>query len=59
MRTVRLFTGGEWADSADGAEFASVTPIDNTVIAQVARGGPADADRAVAATTAVVLQFHG
>jgi len=28
---------GEWIGSADGATFESVSPIDNTVIAQVAR----------------------
>src|SRR3984957_8553004 len=49
MTTVRHFIDGEWADSADGATFESVSPIDNTVIAHVARGGVTDADRAVAA----------
>jgi aminomuconate-semialdehyde/2-hydroxymuconate-6-semialdehyde dehydrogenase len=47
MITVRHFIGGEWAGSTDGATFESVSPIDNTVIAQVARGGVTDADRAV------------
>jgi aminomuconate-semialdehyde/2-hydroxymuconate-6-semialdehyde dehydrogenase len=47
MITVRHFIDGEWADSADGATFESVSPIDNTVIARVARGANADADRAV------------
>jgi aminomuconate-semialdehyde/2-hydroxymuconate-6-semialdehyde dehydrogenase len=47
MMTVRHFINGEWADSAGGATFESVSPIDNTVIAQVARGGVTDADRAV------------
>jgi len=47
MITIRHFIGGEWADSADSATFESVSPIDNAVIAQVARGGGADADRAV------------
>jgi aminomuconate-semialdehyde/2-hydroxymuconate-6-semialdehyde dehydrogenase len=49
MIIVRHFIGGEWADSADGATFESVSPIDNTVIAHVARGGATDADRAVEA----------
>jgi aminomuconate-semialdehyde/2-hydroxymuconate-6-semialdehyde dehydrogenase len=49
MIIVRHFIGGEWADSADGATFESVSPIDNTVIAHVARGGVTDADRAVEA----------
>jgi aminomuconate-semialdehyde/2-hydroxymuconate-6-semialdehyde dehydrogenase len=47
MITVRHFIDGEWADSTDAATFESVSPIDNTVIAQVARGSAADADRAV------------
>lgn len=47
MITVRHFIDGEWAESADGATFESVSPIDNTVIARVARGANADADRAV------------
>jgi aminomuconate-semialdehyde/2-hydroxymuconate-6-semialdehyde dehydrogenase len=49
MIIVRHFIGGEWADSADGATFESVSPIDNTVIAHVARGGVTDADRGVQA----------
>jgi aminomuconate-semialdehyde/2-hydroxymuconate-6-semialdehyde dehydrogenase len=49
MITVRHFIDGEWTGSADGATFESVSPIDNTVIAHVARGGAADADRAVEA----------
>jgi aminomuconate-semialdehyde/2-hydroxymuconate-6-semialdehyde dehydrogenase len=49
MRAVRHFIGGDWADSADGATFESISPIDNTVIASIARGGAADADRAVTA----------
>ena len=49
MTTVRHFIDGEWTGSADGATFESVSPIDNTVIAHVARGGAADADRAVEA----------
>ena len=49
MTTVRHFIDGEWTGSADGATFETVSPIDNTVIAHVARGGAADADRAVEA----------
>ena len=49
MITVRHFIDGEWTGSADGATFESVSPIDSTVIAHVARGGAADADRAVEA----------
>jgi 5-carboxymethyl-2-hydroxymuconic-semialdehyde dehydrogenase len=42
--------GGERVPSGDA--FADVSPIDETVIAEVARGGPADAARAVAAARA-------
>jgi aminomuconate-semialdehyde/2-hydroxymuconate-6-semialdehyde dehydrogenase len=46
---VRHFIGGMFVDSLDGATFESISPIDNTVIAHVAEGSAADADRAVAA----------
>ena len=49
MITVRHFIDGQWAAAADGATFESVSPIDNSVVALVARGSAADADRAVEA----------
>ncbi|MDT4957987.1 MAG: aminomuconate-semialdehyde/2-hydroxymuconate-6-semialdehyde dehydrogenase [Pseudonocardiales bacterium] len=49
MNSIQHFIDGQWVDSVDGATFESITPIDNTVIATVARGGMADADRAVEA----------
>ncbi len=49
MRQVKHFIGGEFVDSADGTTFASVTPIDNTVVATVAEASAEDVDRAVAA----------
>jgi aminomuconate-semialdehyde/2-hydroxymuconate-6-semialdehyde dehydrogenase len=49
VKNVQHFIDGQWVDSVDGATFESITPIDNTVIATVARGGVADADRAVEA----------
>jgi aminomuconate-semialdehyde/2-hydroxymuconate-6-semialdehyde dehydrogenase len=49
MKNVQHFIDGEWVDSTDGATFESVSPIDNTVIATVARGAAADADAAVTA----------
>ena len=36
MRDVKHFIGGEFVDSADGATFESISPIDNTPIATVA-----------------------
>jgi aminomuconate-semialdehyde/2-hydroxymuconate-6-semialdehyde dehydrogenase len=49
VNSIQHFIDGQWVDSVDGATFESITPIDNTVIATVARGGVADADRAVEA----------
>jgi 5-carboxymethyl-2-hydroxymuconic-semialdehyde dehydrogenase len=39
--------GGEWHTS--GAVFADTSPIDGAVLAELARGGPGDVDRAVQA----------
>ncbi|MEK6190866.1 MAG: aldehyde dehydrogenase family protein [Chloroflexota bacterium] len=44
----RLFIGGEFVDAADGATFISLNPHDGSKLAEVARAGPADIDRAVA-----------
>ncbi|MBX6390775.1 MAG: aldehyde dehydrogenase [Frankia sp.] len=49
---IRHFVGGESVDSADGATFTSVSPIDNSVFATVALGGTAEVDRAVATARA-------
>ena len=49
MRRVQHVIGGEFVDSADGRTFESTTPIDNTPIAEVAEGGAAEVDLAVAA----------
>jgi 5-carboxymethyl-2-hydroxymuconic-semialdehyde dehydrogenase len=43
------FIGGAWSPSADGATFDVADPVSNQVYAQVAAGGAADVDRAVAA----------
>jgi acyl-CoA reductase-like NAD-dependent aldehyde dehydrogenase len=49
--TVRsqAFIDGRFVAAADGATFATVSPRDGSVIAEVARGGPEDIDRAVRA----------
>ena len=49
MITLRHFIGGEFSDSSTGETFESISPIDNTAIATVARGGTSDVDRAVRA----------
>ena len=48
----RLWIGGEFVDAADGATYETIDPHDGSVIARVARAGPADVDRAVAAAAA-------
>ncbi len=54
---VRHFIGGEFVDSLDGKTFDSLTPIDNSVVAHVAEGSAADADRAVAAAKGAFDQW--
>jgi len=49
MHKVRNFIGGQFVDAADGATFESITPIDNTPIAEVAEAKAQDVDRAVQA----------
>jgi aminomuconate-semialdehyde/2-hydroxymuconate-6-semialdehyde dehydrogenase len=49
MRTIRNFVDGAFVDAADGRTFTSVTPIDNTPIAEVAESSAEDVDRAVRA----------
>ena len=45
----RHFIGGEWLEPAGGATFQTIDPATGAPIADVAQGGPADIDRAVAA----------
>ena len=52
MITLSHFIAGEFADSSSGETFESISPIDNTPIATVARGGADDVDRAVSAARA-------
>jgi len=48
----RAIIGGERVGAADGRVFSDVSPIDGRVIAQVARGGGPEVDRAVACARA-------
>ncbi len=48
-RRFRLFIDGRWADSHDGRVFETVNPATAKPLAQVALGGQADVDAAVAA----------
>jgi acyl-CoA reductase-like NAD-dependent aldehyde dehydrogenase len=47
----RLFVGGEWIESEDGAEFDVENPADGSLLARVASGSATDVDRAVSAAT--------
>lgn len=49
MQAVGLYIDGEESGSAAGETFVTVDPATEEPIATVARGGPADVDRAVAA----------
>ena len=51
-RTKRLLIGGAWVEAVSGETFDVYNPSTGAVIAQVARGGPEDIDRAVAAARA-------
>nr|WP_316627245.1 aldehyde dehydrogenase family protein [uncultured Brevundimonas sp.] len=51
-RTKRLLIGGAWVEAVSGETFDVYNPSTGAVIAQVARGGPRDIDRAVAAARA-------
>ena len=59
MITLRHFIANEFADSSSGETFESISPIDNTPIATVARGGPDDVDRAVSAARAAFPAWAG
>ena len=46
---VRLFSGGVWSDAEGGATFEATSPSTGEVIADVAEGTRADAQRAIEA----------
>ncbi|MDZ4770898.1 MAG: aldehyde dehydrogenase family protein, partial [Chloroflexota bacterium] len=46
---VRHYIGGRWVESVSGETFATTNPATESVIADVAKGGNADVDAAVAA----------
>jgi aldehyde dehydrogenase (NAD+) len=49
MRDYRLFIGGELVDSASGETFETLNPSNGEVVATVAKAGPEDVERAIAA----------
>ena len=59
MISVQHFIGGKFVDSADGATFESISPIDNQPLAQVAEGGNEDVNRAVDAANEAFPTWAG
>ncbi|HEX6135927.1 MAG TPA: aldehyde dehydrogenase family protein, partial [Longimicrobiales bacterium] len=45
----RLYIGGEWTEAVEGGRFETLHPATGEPLAEVAEGGAADIDRAVAA----------
>src|SRR5213075_1718829 len=43
----RLFIGGDFVDSVEGARIPVTNPHDNSILAEVSEARPADIDRAV------------
>jgi aminomuconate-semialdehyde/2-hydroxymuconate-6-semialdehyde dehydrogenase len=54
LQTIQHFIDGEYRASASGQSFEKRSPLDNRVIAQVAEGGRAEVDAAVAAARAAL-----
>jgi aminomuconate-semialdehyde/2-hydroxymuconate-6-semialdehyde dehydrogenase len=54
MRKVQNFIDGAFADGAEGRVFDKYSPVDNSLIAQVAEAARADVDAAVAAGRAAL-----
>ena len=50
--TRQLLIGGRWVPAASGETFDTFNPADGSLLAQLARGGAVDVDRAVAAARA-------
>ncbi len=49
VRTLQIYVGGRWVDSAATATFDVHNPVRNELLARTPMGGPADVDRAVQA----------
>ncbi len=52
VRQTNMLIGGKWVESRSGKRFATVNPVNEQVIAQVAEGDSADVDAAVKAARA-------
>jgi aldehyde dehydrogenase (NAD+) len=49
IRQTNLFIGGKWQESRSGKRFATISPVTEKVIAEVAEGDASDVDAAVKA----------
>jgi aldehyde dehydrogenase (NAD+) len=49
VRQTKMLIGGQWRESQGGKSFATINPVNETVIAQVPDGNAADVDAAVKA----------
>jgi aldehyde dehydrogenase (NAD+) len=52
IRQTNLFIGGKWQESRSGKRFATISPVTEKVIAEVAEGDASDVDAAVKAARA-------
>ncbi|TXT20052.1 MAG: aldehyde dehydrogenase (NAD+) [Planctomycetota bacterium] len=52
IRQTNLLINGKWVESRSGKRFKTINPVNETVIAEVAEGDPADVDAAVKAARA-------
>ncbi len=52
VRQTKMLINGKWSDSRSGKTFATINPVTEEVIAQVAEGDAADVDAAVKAARA-------
>lgn len=49
IRQTNMLINGKWVESRSGKRFQTINPVNETVIAEVAEGDPADVDAAVKA----------
>lgn len=52
IRQTNMLINGKWTESRSGKRFKTINPVNETVIAEVAEGDPADVDAAVKAARA-------
>jgi hypothetical protein len=57
VKTFKMFIGGEWVDSSDGATITCTDPFNQAPWASVPRATSGDVDRAVAAARGAFVGF--